>query len=68
MQMPIKLMRQSFIDEYDFWHNAKDWFVYMEIRKDGYWLLQAGIFANRLPWKQPNMGIKNFIWTRPMEA
>ncbi|KAL7459379.1 hypothetical protein ACHAXS_000445 [Conticribra weissflogii] len=47
MQMPIKLIPQSFVDKYHLQFKSR-WLVYMEIRKVMYGLTQAGILANQL--------------------
>ncbi len=48
MHMSIKLIPQSFIDEYDLPRKIRDGFVYMEIRNSMYGLPQAGILVNQL--------------------
>ncbi len=48
MQMPIKLLSQSFTKQYDLWQKAKDGFDNIGIRKCIYGLPQAGILANQL--------------------
>ncbi len=47
IQMPIKLITQSYIDKYELWSKTKSGFVYMEIRNDMYGLLQDGVTANQ---------------------
>lgn len=44
--IPIKLIPNSFIDEYDLWFKAKDRFYFMEIEKGMYGLQEKGLLAN----------------------
>ena len=46
--MPINLIPQKFIDLYDLGSNVKNGYVYIEIQRGMYGLLQAGIVANKL--------------------
>ncbi len=48
IQIPIKLIKQSFIDDYDLQHKIKDRFVSMEIRNSTYGPPQTSILANQL--------------------
>ena len=48
MRMPLKLIPQPFIDQYDLQAKAKNGYVYIEIQKGMYGLPQAGILANKL--------------------
>ena len=48
MQMPINLIPQAFIDEYDLTPKVKNGFVYLRIVKGMYGLPQAGMLANKL--------------------
>ena len=48
MQMPINLIPQAFIDEYDLNPEVKNRYVYLKIVKGMYGLPQAGMLANKL--------------------
>ena len=48
MIMPIKLIPQEIIDQYDLMPKVKNGHVYMEIRKGMYGLPQSGILSNKL--------------------
>jgi hypothetical protein len=48
MRMPIKLIPQEIIDQYDLMPKVKNGHVYMEIRKGMYGLPQSGILSNKL--------------------
>ena len=47
MQMPIKLFSQHTIDQYSMMDKLYKGYVYLEIRKAIYGLLQTGILANK---------------------
>ena len=48
MRMPLKLIPQPFIDQYNLQAKAKNGYVYIEIQKGMYGLPQTGILANKL--------------------
>ena len=48
MHMPLKLIPQPFIDQYNLQAKTKNGNVYIEIQKGMYGLPQAGILANKL--------------------
>lgn len=48
MKMPINIFPQATINQYQLMENARNGFVYLEIRKAIYGLTQAGILANKL--------------------
>ena len=48
MRMPMKLIPDEIIEQYDLRSKAKNGFVYMEINKGLYGLPQGGILANKL--------------------
>ena len=48
MRMPIKLIPQAIIDQYDLTPKVYNGYVYMEIMRGMYGLPQAGILANKL--------------------
>ncbi len=48
MRMPIDLIPQGFIDEYDLRPKVKNGYVYLQIVKGMYGLPQAGMLANKL--------------------
>ncbi len=48
MKMPIALLPANIIEHYNHCKKAIDRYVYMEIRKGMYGLLQAGILTNKL--------------------
>ncbi len=48
MRMPINLIPQAFIDEYDLSLKVKNGYVYLRIVKGMYGLPQAGMLANKL--------------------
>ncbi len=73
--IPIKLIPQSYIDEYDLQFRNKDGLVYMEFRKGVYWLTQAGILANQLLKKKlakysyydvPHKSMETPLMTKPI--
>ncbi|KAL7479054.1 hypothetical protein ACHAW6_004800 [Cyclotella cf. meneghiniana] len=49
MCMPLKIIPEHIIEQYNLHEKAKNGYVYMEIRRAMYGLPQAGILANRLP-------------------
>ncbi len=62
--MPIKLIPQSFVEEFDLQCKTKDRFVYMEIRYSMYGLPQVGILANQLLKKRlPKYGYYKVPYT-----
>ena len=48
MKMPIKLIPKEFMTEYNLCKKEKEGFIYMEIMRGMYGLLQAGILVNKL--------------------
>jgi hypothetical protein len=48
MRMPLRIIPEQLIEQYDLRSKAKNGFVYMEIRRAMYGLPQAGILANKL--------------------
>ncbi len=48
MCMPLKIIPEHIIEQYNLHEKAKNGYVYMEIRRAMYGLPQAGILANRL--------------------
>ena len=48
MRMPLKIIPEHIIEQYNLREKAKNSYVYMEIRRAMYRLPQAGILANRL--------------------
>jgi hypothetical protein len=76
MRVPLGLIPQHLIDQYDLTTKAKNGFVYCEIQKGIYGLPQAGILANKLLKKRlakfgyfevPNTpGLWRHIW-RPIQ-
>ncbi|KAL7477007.1 hypothetical protein ACHAW6_002827 [Cyclotella cf. meneghiniana] len=48
MHMPLKIIPEHIIEQYNLCEKAKNGYVYMEIRRAMYGLPQAGILANRL--------------------
>ncbi|KAL7476245.1 hypothetical protein ACHAW6_002118 [Cyclotella cf. meneghiniana] len=48
MCMPLKIIPEHIIKQYNLREKAKNGYVYMEIRRAMYRLPQAGILANRL--------------------
>ena len=48
MCMPLKIIPEHIIEQYNLCEKAKNGYVYMEIRRAMYRLPQAGILANRL--------------------
>ena len=48
MRMPVKLIPEEFIQEYNLQDKIYNGYIYMEIRKGMYGLPQAGLLANRL--------------------
>ena len=76
MRVPLELIPQHIIDQYDLTTKAKNGFVYCEIQKGIYGLPQAGILANKLLKKRlakfgyfevPNTpGLWRHIW-RPIQ-
>eukprot|EP00956_Cyclotella_meneghiniana_P005705 scaffold7330_cov24-Cyclotella_meneghiniana.AAC.1 len=48
MRMPIKIIPQHIIDQYNLNDKVKNGYVYMEIRRAMYGLPQAGVLANKL--------------------
>jgi hypothetical protein len=48
MRIPIKLIPQEIIDQYNLLALVSDGHVYVEVQKDIYGLPQAGILANQL--------------------
>jgi hypothetical protein len=48
MRMPLRIIPEHVIDQYNRREKAKNGFVYMEIRRAMYGLPQAGILANKL--------------------
>ena len=52
MRIPVKYIPQEIIDEYNFLQLVKSGFVYVEITKGIYGLLQAGLLAKKLPAKR----------------
>jgi hypothetical protein len=48
MRMPLRLIPNHVIDQYNLREKAKNGFIYMEIRRAMYGLPQAGILANKL--------------------
>ncbi len=68
MKIPVKLIPQEFIDAYNLHNKIYKGFLYVEIRKGIYGLLQAGIFVNKLLLAklQPHGYYETFtpgIWT-----
>ena len=52
MRIPLTLIPEHMIDQYDLTSKAKGGFVYCEIQKGIYGLPQAGILANKLLQKR----------------
>jgi hypothetical protein len=48
MKIPIALLPDDIIEHYQLQEKVLDGYVYMEIRKGMYGLLQAGILASKL--------------------
>jgi hypothetical protein len=48
MRIPIKLIRQEIIDQYNLLPLVSDGHVYIEVQKGMYGLPQAGILSNEL--------------------
>jgi hypothetical protein len=48
MHIPVKLIPQEIIDDYNLKPKVNDGFVYVEINKGMYGLPQAGLLANKL--------------------
>jgi hypothetical protein len=48
MRIPLKIIPDHIIEQYDLRSKAKNGFVYMEIRRAMYGLPQAGVLANKL--------------------
>ena len=48
MRLPIDIILQEVIEEYDFMYNVKNGFVVCEIRRGMYGFTQVGILANKL--------------------
>ena len=52
MKMPVKLIPEEFMIEYNLYDKAKEGFIYMEIIRGMYGLPKAGILANKLKKKR----------------
>jgi hypothetical protein len=48
MNIPIKLIQQEIVDQYNLLPLVSDGHIYMEVQKGIYGLTQAGILANQL--------------------